>query len=274
MSKIYIASYIVNPFGIPVSTSSHAYLVLDMDEDLSTSYDQLILRGGPEKPESVLTDPGEIRYEAGVSSYFSEDGLDNTSVQPGSSYLKNDRNEDGVADNYITRHYTNYSALDSSLWYSMQQYAVDLININTSYQHKYSSLAQNSNSVINTLLNLVGINMADVLPPGGSPALFPGIHYLLDSEESNFYTAYIKPNMQETTFLKAGGDDTLLLEWDAFSDIYGVAEIVNDNDATGLTNVYFQSLSIFDVLFVTSGSDLSVNYGANTLVTVKDFYKD
>lgn len=91
MANVYIAAYQV------VAGRQHAYLVYDPNEDVNSTSDQLIIRGGPQTP-GILPPFGAIIVEAGAASDVSLDGLDNIGDLDGDGFLNNDKIKDGVAD--------------------------------------------------------------------------------------------------------------------------------------------------------------------------------
>jgi len=178
MGKIYIAGYEI------FAGEGHAYLVYDPNENLNSTNDQLIIRGGPQ-----FLDPfppyGIIDFEVAEISAESLDGLDNLEDADDNHFPENDKNEDGIVDTWADRHYTTYSGWNDSLWNTMVANATELAKISLGY----NPVGPNSNSVINTILNLSGIDFRDVLPVEYAATAFPGHLDLLDSALSSSYTA-------------------------------------------------------------------------------------
>jgi Ca2+-binding RTX toxin-like protein len=180
-------------------------------------------------------------------------------------------------------------AIATSVWNTMWTFAhtmgdeddpaPSLYNTNIDYD----LLGPNSNSVINTVLNIVGLNFRIHTPyANGSTTIiqdaaeFPGHMGLLDGLGNNTYVAYIYDSLinETTSFYKRGGIDTIILEWNNFTDEHARLNLYNVNNSTGQTRIYFDGLDHNNVIFATAGDDVTVSLDNDELVRVEDYYLD
>ena len=150
----------------------------------------------------------------------------------------------------------------------------------------YDALGPNSNSVGNTLLNIMGINFRDLsIYEDGNSSLahhessdHPGHMGLIDGSLNDSYTAYVYdgPITDTTIFYKRNGDDLINLEWDQVNNVHAELKVQNENDSTGLTTIYFEGLDFEDVAFNKlvgfDDLDISLVSNGNDLVEVDQFY--
>jgi Ca2+-binding RTX toxin-like protein len=150
---------------------------------------ELVIQGGPEQ-ESKVGNFGSIEVEVGVP-------ID----------LSKDRRADS-AGNPLTpaqRHSTpiNLNGRNpADVWAIMLQQAQNIDNANLDYNAYFG--AQNSNSVVASVLNAVGIDALSNLPSGQSQSDFPGVTNLL-----NFSTKLVGTNADDI-IVGSGTHDVLL----------------------------------------------------------------
>ncbi|MCZ7593670.1 MAG: hypothetical protein M5U16_01230 [Hyphomicrobium sp.] len=255
MASIYLAAYEI------ALGQYHVYLVNDQNDNLATTLDQLIIRGGPEFPG--LTPPwGDVAIENGVLSADSVDGLDNMTDVDGNGYAENDKNEDGVVDTYIDRNYTQIFGLS---WTQLTDCAADLVG-NT---FDYNPLGKNSNSVIATILSKTGYDYRDLLPSHLVSAAFPGDLQILDSAESETFRVF-SSNDDLYTFHDRAGADTIIVENGAR------LEIVKDDDPNSTNKVVLLDQNLLQLSLASpfGNDDLEINSSVSglALVTLGDQY--
>ena len=272
--KIYIGSYDAAD-GLAFG-EEHSYLLYDPDLDgdsdpttfisaNSNSFSRII-RGGPESLISSGQVVIEIRNEQASSDQF--DG-------------------ESAADRHFRVLVTGATA--TSIWTTqMETFAASMGGFDSAdnwYESNedYQLLGPNSNSVVNSILNVIGYDFRDATPYNDgstttykSPILFPGHMGLLDSSGNSLYTAYIYdgPTTDSTNFYKRNGNDTILLEWNSFTNVHAELDLYNTNNSTGLTTVYMDGLNFVDVSFTHPNDDLKVFQGLDELVRVDSFYAD
>lgn len=188
MANLYVANS--NVLG---GSFEHLYLVYDPQGDFdpnssSTWNNDVIIRGGPQG----IPQFSPIQIENGFIITASEDALN--------------------GDHPITdRNYTSLSGNAASLWASMTVH-IDTLGTQDSNGYiltetTYETTEINSNSVINTALNHVGIDLRDVAPQAMSN--YPGHLGLLDGSGNDAYTAFSYPSSSdEYYFVKYGGGMT------------------------------------------------------------------
>jgi Ca2+-binding RTX toxin-like protein len=253
-SNLYITSYSV------VGPEHHAYLIYDANTDADNDY------------ETGLSDVRILRGGTGINYFL-----------PELSVIVERRDDVTESIDWDDAQVTNNLTALAATWSTMWNFAATMGNPDDPAAGLYDTDilyelgGPNSNSVLNTLLNVAGINFRDVMPTGTTPPSFPGHMDLLDGSGDTTYTAYIYYNGNEIepfVFYKRSGNDTILLEWDSLTDGHGKVAINNLNDSAGLTTVFLAGLDLADVAFAQVGDDLTLSNGGDELVRVEDFYDD
>jgi len=160
MPKLYFASTDIAALG------QHAYLVYDLNGDLSSLDDQIIYRAGPATNNflnfgNIIIEPGFLNYNAIDPLDVSEDTLD----------INESGSDDGGDDTTTDRNYYDINSTDAA------QDRVIIENWINSFGSptvgnpnngtidtglSYHLFEQNSNSVITTALSLIGKNFKDI----------------------------------------------------------------------------------------------------------------
>ena len=271
--KIYISSHDVLIPGTNIDTGrEHSYLIFDPD----------------------LDDDGNYKTDLGTDSEINEFDILRGSF-PG---VYDDVNDDSLyvevrdvvteSTDYTialdSQNYVQVASLGQAQWNQMWTFAQTMGDLHPIEPGAYDTdltysttpplFEPNSNSVINTLLNIVGVNFRDFIPSGQNVEDYPGHMALVDGSSDSLFTAYIYngPVTDTTTFYKRGGDDTILLEWNNVTDEHARLDIYFANDTLGLTTVYMDGLDYTDVVFIQSGNGLAVDLTGDILVDVKDFF--
>ncbi|MBI4031267.1 MAG: hypothetical protein HY370_06280 [Proteobacteria bacterium] len=252
--KIYIGSTDVIPDIGQENGPDHTYLIydpdLDGDGDASTGTGVEIIRGGP---EMLIT--GRIQIEVGRNQADSEDAF----------------RSDSPADRNLT---TLVSAGTETLavWNSFKIFAQSMTGTFDSNTHigfsdvTYSLPGPNSNSVINSVLNAHGINMAAVLPMVGGDGgtirqdaqEFPGAQAILDGSGDDTFTLF---SGQTYNIRDNAGSDTFIIQ-------DGANAIINtDGDDATANTILLQGINPDDVVLTRVGNALVID-GGDTQVTV------
>tara|TARA_X000001036_G_scaffold201534_1_gene189264 strand:+ start:579 stop:6959 length:6381 start_codon:yes stop_codon:yes gene_type:complete len=287
-AKLYIAGYDVLEPIFDIDTGyDHTYIFYDADGDLTTTDDQKIIRGGPKENYSGSNKVVEYSNDPDVTSA-------NIIVE-----LRDDARfsydyrfpDETPADQDFRLLLEGSAATDAfnNMWEFALTLGDPMINQHGLYESgiDYDLLGPNSGSVVNSVMNAVGYDFRENTPwDDGSttvphdPVDYPGHMGLLDGSGDSIFTAYIYDGGATTTtvFHKRDGNDTILLEWNNFTDVHAELEINNENESTGLTTIYFDGLYFGDVDFDQNGDLLKVTMGSNPfnddLVRVNDFYAD
>lgn len=248
--KIYIGSY--NVAGGWAAGQEHLYILYDPDQDgnntpetYTAGNEPKILRGGPE----FLLSSGQVSISI-MDENDSPDSFDG----------------DSAADRHFRDIITGYNA--TSVWNSVVALAQTMGTWDASQNQyetniDYTLLGTNSNSVINTVLNVMGLKPRIYTPIndngiGYKPAwAFPGHMSLLDGGGDSIFTAYIYDGLltETTNFYKRDGNDYVILQWDHINNEHARLYVENTNSSEGLTTIYMDGLNYEDVTFDTSFTD-------------------
>ena len=182
----------------------------------------------------------------------------------------------------------------SATWTTMSSFAESLGAYNAVadlYESEltYNPFGPNSNSVINSILNSIGLNLRDNTPfADGSttqiqdPSEYPGHMGLLDgSGDSTFTAYYYDGTVQDTTdFYKRDGNDTITLEYSVDEDAYAELELIFDNVLAGdthFTTVVLENLK-YDDVDIERSNTFKITKGwnpfNNDLVRIDNFFTD
>lgn len=216
----------------------HIYLVKDLDGDLQSTNDQSFIRGTAENND--ITDflfggTGSLLVEDGLLSSESRDGLDNINDSNLDGYLDNDKNKDGVADNYVDRHYTQVTITDSQ-WNAMLQLAADI----DAAGYEYGLLSANCQAIVVSMLSLAGLDFEQNVPIASSYTDYVSRNVLLSGAGSDTLYGF---DHDDRIFDRGGGDDDFY-GGDAtnpvrFDDSDGMDAVhYDDEDETGTLKIY------------------------------------
>lgn len=238
----------------------HAYIIYDENLDENDDYETntqyvKILRGG-------------APYQYGSNGIIAEAYTDVTDSE--------DWEEAQVASNL-----TSLSADWSSMWAFAGTmggvFNSGVYDTNVSY-----GLTFNSNSVINTLLNVVGLNYRENMPTGTNSSQYTGHMGLLDGDGNSIYTAYINDDGtltfpdRVTYFSKRGGDDTIILQSNISLDEHAKLELIFDSVLAGdthSTTVLLDNLDYADVN-IQANDTFKITKGSEDLVSLDNFHTD
>lgn len=277
-AKIYIGSYDVEP----VLGKEHTFLMYDPntdgDNNPATGKGMKIIRGG-----------------AGINHGYPSELSVIVELQ---NNVEDSRDWRRFVDNHDTPsslHFRTISegAAATTLWNQMWSFAQTMGKANSPasglydtdilYNLALSSLGQNSNSVVNSVLNAVGLNFRKLTPYNDgstttykNPNEFPNHMSILDGLGNNVFTAYYYKNslglVEDMVFDKRGGNDTVNVEQNSRVTLY------NANNSTGLTTIAMNWLYFSNVKFTQLGEQLALTYGSitkpSTAAVIADFYHD
>jgi hypothetical protein len=209
MPKIFVESKTVagetgNELGVllPVVDSKHLFLVFQ-DDDGS----ERVIRGGPEYDNPFAF--GNIKTQTDVNLFDTRDSpIDASGLASAQSRIELD-----LQGQY-----------PYAVWNNMIAHA----NVIGASNMPYSAYvdAQNSNSLIASVMNAVGFDVATNLPPGSSLSDFPGISNLLDFHSNfNIPDSFSPPsgNLFAQGFMPAGWNTMPSLELPDFNADYNAA---------------------------------------------------
>jgi Ca2+-binding RTX toxin-like protein len=268
MSKLYIATKDVEILGVYNTSYDHLYFVYDPDDN-PNNRNELVIRGGQgtRTPEDWNTNPwtfGLIEMQIGEEINRSRDAL----------------NGDTIYD----RHYRMLSInglQTENVWTVMLEHAKEIRSEHYTYSLHWDGTevdtAQNSNSVVASLLYAVGAGSTFGYLPNNPGADYPGLENGLLSAPSGGYTIdgykYVLGNSSNNTLtgsssgtkyvLDGGyGNDTLtgnsqndkIWGGDGVDTIYG--NNGNDQIIAGRGNDVLYGGSGDDVILGESGSDI------------------
>lgn len=291
-SKLYIGGYDVFFPGDIVNTGKdHSYIFYDKDGELSSKGDQKIIRGGPKE---------NYRGKDKVEAYSSDPDVTSRNIIV---ELRND-----ARDSYDYAFSTTFDIAGQDFHLLLEgQAATDAFNTmwkfaktlgepmphqNGLYETSidYDLEGPNSNSVINTVLNVIGLDFRKNTPyaDGSTTQIqtsseYPGHMGLLDGSGdnvliANFRDVFLKVDF--TTFYKQGGNDRIVLKYDVLRMRSAELQVENNINSTGMTTIDFEGLEYKEVFFGKDSNTLKVTINSNPnpftndLLRVKDFFAD
>jgi|GEM_PF-6783533 len=273
-AKLFIAGYDVTLGDIVDVNKDHAYIFYDTDGDLSTVTDQFIIRGGPDgnyknqqnQEPDVLT-PNiivEVRNDARQSYDYNF---------PQQTPEDQDFREIASGDQATI------------LFNQMRAYALTLGDTisqqNGLYETRidYNLLGPNSNSVVNTMLSVVGLDFRSLTPASENPfedyhdaTEYTGQTGLLDGAGNDVLTAFAY-DRDSYTFHDNTGNDYLVLENGATAVMTG-----KDDDGTTFNNVVMTGYTLpdyQDLYLSVVGTEYKVSNGLlalNDVLVVEDHF--
>ena len=209
----------------------HLYLVFN-DEGAET-----VIRGGPSFDFPPF---GKIKVEVGESISESED-------------------KRGDRDNPITPAQRLQTFINignrraDDVWNIALQQAQNLSNAGVNYDINVLSSSQNSNSIVASVLNAVGINVLGTLPGSLPIDTFPGVTNLISiptTLNGNASDDIISGYTEDDTLNGAGGNDTLRGA--------GGDDILNGGEGDEDTAIYFGNVSDYKFSIAEDGETVTI----------------
>ena len=281
-AKLYIGGYdVLDPIFGADTGYDHTYLFYDPDGIIGNGNEKII-RGGPRE-----------NYQGGskVTPYQNDPDVTSPNIIV---ELRDDARtsydyrfpEETLADQDFRLLLSGAAATNvfNDMWAFALTLGDPMANQHGLYETDidYDLVGPNSGSVVNSVMNAVGIDFRNNTPWNddsttvqNDPDEYPGHMGLLDGSGDNVFTAYIYDGSVTdfTKFHKRGGNDTIILEWNGPSlDDHGKVHVNNENDATGLTTIYMTDLWYGDVKFAIEGNDLTAKKGSTEIVWIEDFF--
>lgn len=281
--KLYIGYSTISPFNIPIG-KKHLFLVYDADGDPYTIADQKIIEGLPEHRLPTTSFGNLLIY----NNTFASDPENNW-----------DLNHNGVYDFFllngkivfdidpVKNTERNYTEIDigsrdaSTIWNSMVSaanafglvtVAENQLAINTGIP--YNALDFNSNSVVRTLLNGVGIDLSENLPrTGGTPGTvtpplsdYPGANTIIGGSSGGSVTLY--DGNDGFYYTTRDGDNTVVIHNGSMGSIINTSTI-----STSTLTIDLVGHDPGDIGFKRIGDNLTiVDDIGTTITTIKGYF--
>jgi len=249
-ARLYIAS---KPVYVGADPFRHLYFFYDQDSDNDQNPETnpgLIIRGGPKSNyDGIVND--SILFEINSAFIDSADKLEDGQ----------DFSERGLRELFSGQAATDAwnSLISFAGTYTVSSTAVSNVYTSDFIYNGFPNFEPNSNSVINSLMGHISLDLRDWLPltEGGVPyqqsSWFPGSMGILDAHGSDIFRAYAADNGLYT-FYDSSGSDTIIIEHGAR------LEIMKDADAASTNHVVMldQQLSLLTLLSPFGTDDLEV----------------